>query len=280
MFDLDSAVKNWRRQIEAKWLGDKRSLDELEDHLYEEVATLTRAGRSQQDAWTVAIANLGDPAELRREFAKIDRLPTFDRWTFAVLLSTAAALSVVAFVAIFVMRGQAMRGQPVLTIHIITITFGYLAGLFAALIASYATMRSFFSGARIPTLTDFSLRIVRRASIVAVVLTVLGFAFGAVWANRVLGRTFLTDAREIGAIIVAVSFLAAALATKLRSMSPAVPLAIAIAAGGAVFAAWFGVAAHSESFPTLLTAMTATGLAVTIGLAAIALKVQDNSVPD
>ena len=85
MFDLETAITNWRRQTESQWTSDKSALDELEDHLREEIATLTRAGRTEQDAWTVAVAKLGDPVAIRREFAKIDRLPTLDRFAFAAM---------------------------------------------------------------------------------------------------------------------------------------------------------------------------------------------------
>ena len=234
MFDLETTIKNWRRQTEAKWTGDKSTLDELEDHLREEVAVLSRAGRSEQDAWTAAIAKLGNPAAIRREFDKIERLPAFDRWTFTVLLSTLAALTVVAFAAMFVMHGQpirAIRDQPVLSIHVLAITLGYLTGLIAALIASYGSMRSYFSHTPIPALTGFTLRLVRIASIAAAALTLLGFALGAVWANDAWGRPFNMDPREIGAIVVAASFLVAAIATRQNVMPARVSLAIAIAAG-------------------------------------------------
>src|SRR5688572_1879462 len=109
MFDLESAIKNWRQQTAANWTGGSSALDELEDHLREEITALTRAGQPEQAAFTKAVARLGDSSVIRREFAKIDRLPAFDRWSFAVLLTSAAAVVIVAFAAIIAMRGQVMQ---------------------------------------------------------------------------------------------------------------------------------------------------------------------------
>jgi hypothetical protein len=277
MFDLESAVQNWRQQMEANRTVARNALDELEDHIREEFAALVRTGKSEADAWTAAIARLGDPAALRREFAKVDRLPALDRWTFAVLLTTAAALFGVAVIGIAVMRPQAIRNEPVFSIHVATITLGYTSGLFAALIAGYATMRSYFSLALIPALTDTALRLVRIASVAATVLTLIGFVLGAVWANNEWGRPFNMDPREIGGLVVAASFLTAAVTTGRRAIPARISLAITIAAATTVLAAWFGIAAHANNYPPLLTFITVFGLVLTLGLAALSLRTHSNS---
>jgi hypothetical protein len=235
MFDLDSAVQNWRTQIEANRAVDCAALDELEDHVREEYAALVRAGKSKTDAWSAAITRLGDAAMLVANLQKV-------------------------------------RVQPLLWIHIATITLGYSAGLFAATFAGYGTLRSFFAHTPVPALTGVTLRMVRFASVATVALTVIGFVLGALVAEEMWGRLFTMDPREFGAIFVVASFIATLLATLRSAVPTRVALALAITAGATVLAAWFGTAAHRSNYPPLLTAVTVASLAITLGLAALSLR--------
>jgi hypothetical protein len=271
MFNLESEIKAWRRQIQSFCHGDRHALDELEDHLREEISTLTREGRSEQDAWTLALAKLGDPATLRREFAKIDRLPMLDRFAFTVMLGVAVALIVALPIALYV-RAPRFLNQPVLTMHIVTITLGYSAGLFAAAFAGYTALRASVAKHAIPALTGAAMRLVRLTCVLAAVFSIFGFAFGAVWAYGEWGRPFNMDPREIGGLLVAGSFLFASVATLRNSFSPQLSFTIAIAAGATVIIAWFGVAAYFAGFPLLLTAITVLGLAKLFILAILSLR--------
>jgi Cytochrome C assembly protein len=276
MFDLEMAINAWRRQSEISWSGDKSALDELEDHLREETATLTRAGHSERDAWTAALTKLGDPAALRREFVKVERLPTFDRVAFGAMLGVAAVI-VAAFLIFLIGRGQRIVNHPVLTIHVATITLGYLAGLFAAAFAGYAALRAFLAKCDIPELTGVALKLVRITSIAAAALTLLGFVFGAIWANAEWGKPFNMDPREIGALVVIASILAACIATLQNALPTRISLTIAIAGGAAVVAASFGIAAHAANYPPLLTAVTVIGLAILFILAALSLRIENDA---
>jgi hypothetical protein len=271
MFNLESEIKAWRRHIQSFCRGDRGALDELEDHLREEISTLTRAGRSEQDAWSLALAKLGDPETLRSEFAKIDRLPAFDRFAFGAMLGI-AAIMVAVFVILLIARGQRIVDQPVLTIHVATITLGYSTGIFAAALASYNALRTYFANTNIPALNSVTLRMVRIASIAAATLTLFGFAFGAIWALREWGKPFTMDPREIGALAIFASFIAASVATVRNALPARVSLTIAIAAGATVVIAGFGAAALHDSFPPLLTVLTIVSFVVLLGLAALCLK--------
>jgi hypothetical protein len=279
MFDLEMAINNWRRQTEPFCNGDSSDLDELEDHLREEVATLTRAGRTEQDAWAAAVAKLGEPAILSREFAKIDRLSMFDRCAFSAMLGAAAIIVAALFVSLMT-RGQRIVNQPVLAFHVTTITLGYLAGLFAAAFAGYNALRAFLAKRTIPALTGVTLRLVRFGSVIAAVFSLFGFAFGATWAYGESGRAFYMDLKELGGMVVIASFLFASIATMRSAVSPRVSLTIAIVAGATVVIAWFGLAAHSAGYPPLFTAFTVLGLAMLFALAVLSLRVQtDAAVP-
>jgi hypothetical protein len=278
MFDLETAIKNWRRQIEKSCGGDPIALAELEDHLREDVAALMRAGKSESDAFSAAIVRFGDPAALRREFAKVDCLSTLDRCTLGALLTAAAILAAIALPAILLMRGDRLRDQPLLLVHVLSVTLGYSAGLFVAAFAGYATVRRFVARTSVPMLTTTTLRIVRVGSMAAAALTLLAFVLGAIWANNAWGRPFNMDPHEIGALLVLGGCLTTAFAAQRHSIPAHVSLALAIASAALVLAAWFGVLAIRTGFPLMLTTLTTIAVAVTLGLAAMALKVQDKSV--
>jgi hypothetical protein len=274
MFDLEAAISHWRRQLESKWIVDQSALAELEDHLREEIAELAQSGHADEEAWKEATSKLGDPAAIGHEFSKIDRLPGLDRFAFVLILG-AGVLALACSAMMLLKRGPRLLADPMLTIHVVTIALGYTVGLLAATIAGYGAIRGFLAGAPVPVLKNVTLRIVRIASLITSIFTVLGFTLGAVWANREWGRPFSADPREIGAILIAISFAAATVTVWRSAMFARVSLAIAISGGGIILAAWFGVMAQASGNPTLLTTIGFGGLIGSIALAAISLAIRD-----
>ena len=274
MFDLEAAISQWRRQVESKWIGDQSALAELEDHLREEIAALAQSGHADEEAWKEATSKLGDPVAIGHEFSKIDRLPGLDRFAFVLILG-AGVLALACSAMMLLKRGPRLVADPVLTIHVVTITLGYTVGLLAATIAGYGAIRGFLAGAPVPVLKSVTLRIVRIASLITSIFTVLGFTLGAVWANREWGRPFSADPREIGGMLVAISFAAATVTVWRSAMFARVSLAIAISGGGIILAAWFGVMAQASGYPALLTTIGFGGLIGSIALAAISLAIRD-----
>jgi hypothetical protein len=72
MFDLESAVAQWRRELLALGLAPE-VLPELEDHLREEVGRLLRTGLAAPEAFAAALGSLGTPQSLSDEFARAGR---------------------------------------------------------------------------------------------------------------------------------------------------------------------------------------------------------------
>jgi hypothetical protein len=120
MFDLETAISNWRKQMLASGIQTPVPLDELEAHLREEIERLTRANTTVPQAFETAVKKLGQTSELKREFKKIgDTLETrlvklmgaacvtvaflFSLWTSLFLFSreiglTAQALGLAALI--------------------------------------------------------------------------------------------------------------------------------------------------------------------------------------
>src|SRR5262245_7573682 len=126
MFDLEKAIAEWRREVALGWTGDTAALDELEDHLREETAELVRRGNNEKQAWLVALAKLGDPVAVRREFAKIDRLPALDRWALIGFVGLTGIACVAIPVLFFGNARDAVLADRLLSTHIVAITLGYV----------------------------------------------------------------------------------------------------------------------------------------------------------
>ena len=72
MFDLNSAIQNWRSALGAQPNFRDSDLDELEDHLSEEIRVLKAAGLTEEEAFLISFRRLGKPEDLNGEFAIAD----------------------------------------------------------------------------------------------------------------------------------------------------------------------------------------------------------------
>jgi hypothetical protein len=71
MFDLDSAIAHWRQQMFAAGIKTPATLDELENHLREEIGQQIRAGLNNQQAFAAGIRQIGECGALKREFSRV-----------------------------------------------------------------------------------------------------------------------------------------------------------------------------------------------------------------
>src|SRR4051812_43191018 len=71
MFELEQAIKEWRRQMLAAGIGSPVPLDELESHLRDEIDALNSTGASEALAFEQAVVRLGSPHSVYTEFKKI-----------------------------------------------------------------------------------------------------------------------------------------------------------------------------------------------------------------
>ena len=93
MFDLNRALADWRQDMHAQRTLSGADLDELEDHLREEIAQLTGQGLSEEEAFQVARMRLGSPRDLGGEFAMADPA---GRRSFRLRWMVVGALALVA----------------------------------------------------------------------------------------------------------------------------------------------------------------------------------------
>ena len=67
---LEGPIAAWRDYLRRRQAIHGADVDELEDHLRDQVAALVDAGLSADEAFLVAVKRVGDLDELSREFAR------------------------------------------------------------------------------------------------------------------------------------------------------------------------------------------------------------------
>jgi hypothetical protein len=70
MFDLEQTIANWRAQMLVAGIKTPVPLDELENHLREEIGRLTKSGLSEQSTFEIAAGKIGQPGKLKRNLKK------------------------------------------------------------------------------------------------------------------------------------------------------------------------------------------------------------------
>lgn len=71
MFDLEQALSKWRQQMAADGIVRSELLDELESHLRDDVDQRLRRGLSGEQAFELAVQELGSSKALKNEFERI-----------------------------------------------------------------------------------------------------------------------------------------------------------------------------------------------------------------
>jgi len=72
MFQLESAIQNWRNGLQQNQTMLPEDLDELETHLRDQMDTLALSGLTAEETFWVASHRIGDNAAVAQEFAKVN----------------------------------------------------------------------------------------------------------------------------------------------------------------------------------------------------------------
>ena len=195
MFDLESSLSEWRRQMRSAGLNAGRGLDELESHLREEISALKSAGTAEAEAFEQAVAHLGSPQSVCTEFNK---LRVGHIW--AVKIGSGVWLAAILAVAGWLVRRLMVgRLDLVLGAHVLSITAGYggamLLGAFGMLYVVWGR-----SGRLSPARRQSLIRAVHRFLPVAAGLVITGLFLGMLWSRQNWGRYWDWDPKEIGGL--------------------------------------------------------------------------------
>jgi len=89
MFELEKAIADWRQQMLAAGIKTPVPLDELENHLREDVEQLKHEGLSEPQAFETAVLQIGQACALKSEFAKAGGNGQTAAWIFLLALAFA-----------------------------------------------------------------------------------------------------------------------------------------------------------------------------------------------
>lgn len=78
-FDLDNSVTQWKNTVSKDPSFTKENIDELEDHLLDEIQNLNRLGLAQEESFMIAKRRIGEFEVLGQEYGKINKKIYFYR---------------------------------------------------------------------------------------------------------------------------------------------------------------------------------------------------------
>ena len=136
MFNLESSIAEWRRQMLAAGIKMPVPLDELEIHLREEIAQQVKSRISAQEAFADAVQQIGKADLMKNEFEKVDgakELRAWERIQIIFFAGLGVISSFIAAVIIFKPGGfsaatlaEQMSGLAAVAVMILLAGGGYL----------------------------------------------------------------------------------------------------------------------------------------------------------
>ena len=137
MFDLEQSIDEWRRRMRAAGIQSPEPLEELENHLHEEVRLLVQSGMTEQNAFETAVSRMGAAKALKTEFTKA---AGFRGWLAAQKNHVLGALWLAFCAASF------FRLTATLSFVGYTSNFGLTPDFFLALLMEYIYLRGAVGG--------------------------------------------------------------------------------------------------------------------------------------
>src|SRR6516162_2289732 len=72
MFNLEQSIAEWRRQMLAAGIKTPVPLEELESHLRQDIGHRIRSGTTVEQAFALAVNQIGSGNKLQAEFGKVE----------------------------------------------------------------------------------------------------------------------------------------------------------------------------------------------------------------
>lgn len=139
MFNLDQAIREWRKKMVATGIKAPALLDELESHLRDELEQQMRSGVSAHCAFANAVQAIGEAHALQREFKKVI---TNERKLMKKIMIIGAGIFGVLFGMALVLPALANYGQEgAMTVHSIGFFLLGLAIVLGSIVAARAAVK-------------------------------------------------------------------------------------------------------------------------------------------
>jgi hypothetical protein len=269
MRELEDRVAAWRRTLAEALAGSAETLQELEEHLRDEVARRVAAGEAADTAIAAAVEQVGSPAAIAAEFRRMTPVAPWLPVRLAIILLIAGAGWLAGML---IPRAEDSLGM-LLGLHIAAVTLGYSTTLLiGGLAACYILARPF--GVPAAEQREGLLRATSRLTAAALVLTALGIVLGGFWAEERLGRFWGWDIKETAALGVLLWDAIMLLVISKRLAGAHATLVLELAGNVVVAGAWFGpnlLGVGLHAYGSTVGALTlATFVVVNLLLAALA----------
>lgn len=237
MRDLEQRIEEWRAGLKVS----RELMEELEGHLREAIDAKLKEGKSVEEAFGLAAAELGSAAKISAEYLKVERgtwWPVRAAVWGTILL--AGFLSLLYFsILIPTQPREYAQLLWLLAPHVATVTFGYLLTyLLGGLGICFGAQR--FFGELSPGQARSLAKAMFGFSWVAMVFTVIGVVLGAIWAQYAWGRAWGWDAKETGAAALVLWQIGFLMFQASRYANVQRTMLLAIVGNIIVSAAWFG----------------------------------------
>jgi hypothetical protein len=235
MHNLENSIAEWRKTMMAAPDVGRETLDELENHLRENVDQLIRSGMTEPEAFQRAVTQLGGAPKIAAEFQKLDQCT----WLPVKVITGIGVMAALVLPILLIARFDSGRLSFLLAAHVFTVTLGYTATfLVGALGVCFVGQRCFsdFSPLRIRSVT----RVTFLLGCIAASLTAVGVILAMVWAKAEWGRYWAWDAKETGAFAVIVWQVFFLIAHRLACGTSRGVLVMSLLGNIVVSLGWFG----------------------------------------
>jgi cytochrome c assembly protein len=235
MHELEQLIAEWRKTMMTAPNVGRETLDELENHLRENLDQLVRSGMTEAEAFQRAVTQLGAAPTIASEFQKLDQWA----WLPVKVITGIGVLVALAMPILLIIRFDSGQLSFLLASHVFMVTLGYTTTfLVGALGICFVGQRCFsdFSPWRVRSLT----RVTFMLGFVAAGLTAIGVVLGMVWAKAEWGRYWAWDVKEIGGFAVIVWQACFLFAHRFACGSARGILVMSLLGNIVVSLAWFG----------------------------------------
>ena len=110
MSDLEQSIAQWLKQLLAAGIKTPSPLEELENHLREEIERQMKSGLSEQDVFHSAVEKIGQAHVLQSEFSKINR-PGIRQLMKNSKFASRSSLAIVLLATVWLAFSAAMIGK-------------------------------------------------------------------------------------------------------------------------------------------------------------------------
>jgi len=218
MFELETAIENWKQAFRISDAVSPEQSSELEEHLRELIIDLNENGLSQREAFMVAADRLGHPSELEQEYAKVNGAAQWRRrvfWMLSGIIMLKVIASITTLVVTLAATGMAYAGVGS---TVVGITISALALFISLGLLAFAFKTSQNPNERL------SVSWLVAAGVILLVAPA-GTAVGRVALLRVVDHSWFGESAKyltIGWVACQLCFLALCLVTMYKFNQPAI----------------------------------------------------------